>query len=39
MALAVVFLGYQLLESFVLLKDAQPATSGDTAWQHQFALD
>ena len=28
-----------VLESFVLLKDAQPATSEDTAWQHEFALD
>jgi carbamoyltransferase len=28
-----------VLESFVLLKDAQPATSDDSAWQQEFALD
>jgi carbamoyltransferase len=28
-----------VLESFVLLKVAQPAMPEDAAWQHEFALD
>ena len=28
-----------VLESFVLLKEAQPAAEDSTAWQQEFALD
>jgi carbamoyltransferase len=28
-----------VLESFVLLKEAQPAAARDSSWQHEFALD
>ena len=28
-----------VLESFILMKDAQPAAESSTAWQQEFVLD